>query len=189
MCCAIPYSVVGPAGQGLEHEHVERAFEKFGVGIRRTHRSSIGWTPMGAIELALPIHSARHNQKCGILRDASRTRLTIGRPWLATPTAPQILRTVTGKQTVPNRLPLTGIESERRASVPFPQGVAKAIGEGTKKRDYSRIRVPVLSLFAVFRAADDPLRNDMPQDPQQRAAVEAFRNLRWSTSNATRAVF
>jgi pimeloyl-ACP methyl ester carboxylesterase len=31
----------------------------------------------------------------------------------------------------------------------------KAIGEGTKKRDYSRIRVPVLSMFATFRPADD----------------------------------
>jgi non-heme chloroperoxidase len=50
----------------------------------------------------------------------------------------------------------------------------KAIGEGTKKRDYSKIRVPVLSLFATFRPADDPLRQDMPKDLQERAAVEAF---------------
>jgi non-heme chloroperoxidase len=78
-----------------------------------------------------------------------------------------------------NRLPPPPVfpESERRASSADYQSARhalKAIGEGTKKRDYSRIRVPVLSLFAVFRAADDPLRNDMPQDPQQRAAVEAF---------------
>jgi pimeloyl-ACP methyl ester carboxylesterase len=50
----------------------------------------------------------------------------------------------------------------------------KAIGEGTKKRDYSKIRVPVLSMFATFRSAGDPLRYEMPKDPEQRAVVEAF---------------
>jgi non-heme chloroperoxidase len=68
-------------------------------------------------------------------------------------------------------------ESERRASTAGYQSARralKAIGEGTKKRDYSSIHVPVLSLFAVFRPADDPLRQDMPKDPKQRAAVQAF---------------
>jgi pimeloyl-ACP methyl ester carboxylesterase len=78
-----------------------------------------------------------------------------------------------------NRLPPPPAfpDSERRASTADYQSARralKAIGEGTKKRDYSRIRVPVLSLFAVFRSADDPLRQDMPKDPQERAAVEAF---------------
>jgi non-heme chloroperoxidase len=78
-----------------------------------------------------------------------------------------------------NRLPPPPAfpESERRASTADYQSARralKAIGEGTKKRDYSRIRVPVLSLFAVFGSADDPLRQDLPKDPQQRAAVEAF---------------
>ena len=50
----------------------------------------------------------------------------------------------------------------------------KAIGEGTKKRDYSKIRAPVLSMFATFRSAGDPLRYEMPKDPEQRAVVEAF---------------
>lgn len=68
-------------------------------------------------------------------------------------------------------------ESERLALTADYQSARralKAIGEGTKKRDYSKIRVPVLSLFAVFRPADDPLRQDMPKDPQERATVEAF---------------
>ena len=78
-----------------------------------------------------------------------------------------------------NRLPPPPAfpESERRASSADYQSARralKAIGEGTKKRDYSSIRVPVLSLFAVFRPADDPLRQDMPKDPEERAAVEAF---------------
>jgi non-heme chloroperoxidase len=78
-----------------------------------------------------------------------------------------------------NRLPPPPAfpESERRASTADYQSARralKAIGEGTKKRDYSSIRVPVLSLFAVFRPPDDPLRQDMPQDPEERAIVEAF---------------
>jgi non-heme chloroperoxidase len=78
-----------------------------------------------------------------------------------------------------NRLPPPPAfpESERRASTADYQSARralKAIGEGTKKRDYSSIRVPVLSLFAVFRPPDDPLRQDMPKDPRERAAVEAF---------------
>jgi non-heme chloroperoxidase len=78
-----------------------------------------------------------------------------------------------------NRLPLppTFPESESRASTADYQSARralKAIGEGTKKRDYSNIRAPVLSLFATFRPAGDPLRHDMPKDPQERAVVEAF---------------
>jgi pimeloyl-ACP methyl ester carboxylesterase len=49
-------------------------------------------------------------------------------------------------------------EAEHRASSGDRDGARralKAIGEGTKKRDYSRIRVPVLSMFATFRAAED----------------------------------
>lgn len=68
-------------------------------------------------------------------------------------------------------------ESESHASATNYQSARhalKAIGEGTKKRDYSKIRAPVLSLFATFRPADDPLRHDMPKDLQNRAAVEAF---------------
>jgi non-heme chloroperoxidase len=55
-------------------------------------------------------------------------------------------------------------EAEYRASGGDPEGVRralKAIGEGTKKRDYSGIRVPVLSMFTTFRPTGDP-------------AVEAF---------------
>jgi non-heme chloroperoxidase len=66
-------------------------------------------------------------------------------------------------------------ESEQYASTADYQSAhlaLKAIGDGTKKREYARIRVPVLS--AAFRPADDPLRRDMPKDPDERAAVEAF---------------
>jgi pimeloyl-ACP methyl ester carboxylesterase len=55
-----------------------------------------------------------------------------------------------------------------------------AIAEGTKKRDYSKIRVPVLSLFATPRPADDPLRMDMPTDPDLRAALEKFEAITMS---------
>jgi pimeloyl-ACP methyl ester carboxylesterase len=53
-------------------------------------------------------------------------------------------------------------EAERRYT---PDARAlKAIGEGTRKRDYSKIQAPVLSFYAVPRPLDDPLR----------AAVEAY---------------
>jgi non-heme chloroperoxidase len=52
--------------------------------------------------------------------------------------------------------------------------VVNAITEGMKKRDYSNIRVPVLSFFATFRMADDPLQKAMPMDPELRAAFEEF---------------
>ena len=78
-----------------------------------------------------------------------------------------------------NRLPLPPPfpEAEYRASRGDYEGARralKAIGEGTTKRDYSKIRASVLSMFATFRSAADPLRYEMPQDPQQRAVVEAF---------------
>jgi non-heme chloroperoxidase len=65
--------------------------------------------------------------------------------------------------------------SERQAVSPqISRHAVSAIAEGTKKRDYSKIRAPVLSFYATFRAADDPLRKAMPTDPELRAAVEAF---------------
>jgi non-heme chloroperoxidase len=45
-----------------------------------------------------------------------------------------------------------------------------AIGEGDRKRDYSKIRVPVL---AFFPAADDKRKYE-PKDAQERAAMDAF---------------
>jgi non-heme chloroperoxidase len=78
-----------------------------------------------------------------------------------------------------NRLPYPPpfVESEREAtSGNQDMGHAlKEIGEGTKKRDYSQIRVPVLSIFATFRVGD-PTRKDLPEDHQERAVVEAFEN-------------
>jgi non-heme chloroperoxidase len=78
-----------------------------------------------------------------------------------------------------NRLPMPPRfpEAEYHASGSDYEGARralKAIGEGTKKRDYSTIRASVLSMFATFRAAGDPLRYEMPKDPQERAVVEAF---------------
>jgi pimeloyl-ACP methyl ester carboxylesterase len=78
-----------------------------------------------------------------------------------------------------NRLPLPPPfpEAEYRASRGDYEGARralKAIGEGATKRDYSKIRAPVLSMFATFRSAADPLRYEMPKDTQQRAVVEAF---------------
>jgi len=92
-----------------------------------------------------------------------------------------------------NRLPPPPAfpEPERRASAAGYQSARralKAISEGTGKRDYSRIRAPILSLFAVFRSADDPLRQDMPRDPKERAAVQAFEAATMVTSNGMRRV-
>ena len=77
----------------------------------------------------------------------------------------------------PNLLPALPSfpESERHAvGHQSPRHAVVTIAEGTKKRDYSNIRVPVLSIFATLRAADDPLRQNKPEDPQLRAAVEKF---------------
>ena len=68
-------------------------------------------------------------------------------------------------------------EAEYQASRGDYEGVRralKAIGEGRKKRDYSKIRASVLSMFATFRPVGDPLGYEIPKDPQQRAVVEAF---------------
>jgi hypothetical protein len=58
------------------------------------------------------------------------------------------------------------------------RSVFNAIGEGQKKRNYSHIRVPVLSFFALPGPAKDPLPQDPPRyepkDDQERAAIEAF---------------
>jgi pimeloyl-ACP methyl ester carboxylesterase len=70
-------------------------------------------------------------------------------------------------------------ESERQAIAhQNVRHAVSAIAKGVKKRDYSGIRVPVLALVATFRAADDQLRNDMPKDPEPRAAIEAYEVIR-----------
>jgi hypothetical protein len=48
--------------------------------------------------------------------------------------------------------------------------IHNAIGEGDRKRDYSKIRVPVL---AFFPAADDKRKYE-PKDAQELAAMDAF---------------
>ena len=79
-----------------------------------------------------------------------------------------------------NRLPYPPpfVESEQKAvsgSSDEARRALRAIGEGTKKRDYANIRVPVLSIFATFRVGD-PARTDLPKDPKERAVVEEFEN-------------
>jgi pimeloyl-ACP methyl ester carboxylesterase len=57
-------------------------------------------------------------------------------------------------------------------------GAFRAMGDGDVKRDYSRIRVPVLSFFAVPGQSTEPHPSDPPQyqpkDDQERAAIAAF---------------
>jgi non-heme chloroperoxidase len=48
------------------------------------------------------------------------------------------------------------------------------IDKGARKRDYSRIRVPVLAFFALPMAADDPRQRYRPKTADERAAIEAF---------------
>jgi non-heme chloroperoxidase len=48
--------------------------------------------------------------------------------------------------------------------------IHKAIGAGAQKRDYSRIRVPVLAFFPSASATP----RYQPKDAQERAAIEAF---------------
>jgi pimeloyl-ACP methyl ester carboxylesterase len=57
-----------------------------------------------------------------------------------------------------------------------PSRIHKAIGDGQKKRDYSKIRVPVLAFFEPVRPAGDPPRPGeyQPKDAEERAAIEAF---------------
>lgn len=58
-----------------------------------------------------------------------------------------------------------------------PQRIRNAIGEGQKKRDYSKIRVPVLAFFEFIRSAGEPPRPGeyQPKDAEERAAIDAFR--------------
>ena len=51
-----------------------------------------------------------------------------------------------------------------------PDRVRQAIDAGSKKRDYSNLRVPVLSIFATPSAPGDGLKD---KDPEYRAAAEA----------------
>ena len=55
--------------------------------------------------------------------------------------------------------------------------IGDAIGAGQKKRDYSKITVPVLAFFEFSLPADTPPRPDeyQPQNEEERAAISAFR--------------
>lgn len=56
-----------------------------------------------------------------------------------------------------------------------PSFVGKAIGEGSKKRDYSKIRVPVLAFFAVSRpvvGGRSEFYRFQPKNEDERAALE-----------------
>ena len=53
-----------------------------------------------------------------------------------------------------------------------PQAVSAAIDAGTRKRDYSNIRVPVLSIFATPPSPADELKEHPRTDPQAQALVE-----------------
>jgi non-heme chloroperoxidase len=57
-----------------------------------------------------------------------------------------------------------------------PQSIHRAIGEGQKKRDYSKIRVPVLAFLELPRSADaPPLPGEyQPKNAEERAAIQAF---------------
>lgn len=56
-----------------------------------------------------------------------------------------------------------------------PRSIHEAIGAGQRKRDYSKIRVPVLALFEYPRPTHDvPGAAYRPKDEQERAAVVAF---------------
>ena len=54
-----------------------------------------------------------------------------------------------------------------------PPSIHNAIGTGQKKRDYSRIRVPVLAFFEHPRSANGTYQ---PKNNEERAAIEAFTN-------------
>lgn len=51
-----------------------------------------------------------------------------------------------------------------------PGSVLNAIGDGQKKRDYAKIRVPVLSFFGLGSSKSQY----QPKDAQERATIEAF---------------
>src|SRR5205085_7481330 len=57
-----------------------------------------------------------------------------------------------------------------------PQSIHEAIGAGQKKRDYSKIRVPVLAFSEGPRPANSaPLPGEyQPKSEEERAAIEAF---------------
>jgi pimeloyl-ACP methyl ester carboxylesterase len=71
----------------------------------------------------------------------------------------------------------TNPDGTRGRSTAWP-GAFKAVGDGQEKRDYTKIRVPVLSIFATPGQDSSPHPNDPPQykpkDGQERAAIEAF---------------
>jgi hypothetical protein len=51
-------------------------------------------------------------------------------------------------------------------------GVHEAIDAGAKKRDYSKIQVPVLSIFATPASIADQLKEHPRKDAEGRAAIE-----------------
>ncbi len=53
-----------------------------------------------------------------------------------------------------------------------PQGVRNAIDAGAKKRDYSAIRVPVLSIFATQLPPAEQFKLEPPDDDDERATIE-----------------
>jgi non-heme chloroperoxidase len=57
-----------------------------------------------------------------------------------------------------------------------PRSIHEAIGAGQKKRDYSKIRVPVLAFLELPRATSTPpLPGEyQPKNAEERAAIEAF---------------
>jgi len=73
-----------------------------------------------------------------------------------------------------------------------PRRIGQAIGEGQKKRDYSKISVPVLAFFEFPRSSkelDPPRPGDpRPKNAQERAAIAAFTDAtktfmdRWTTN-------
>jgi non-heme chloroperoxidase len=58
------------------------------------------------------------------------------------------------------------------------QTIHRAIGEGQKKRDYSKIRVPVLAFLELPRPLNDPPPpgDYQPKSEDERQAIEAFNN-------------
>jgi pimeloyl-ACP methyl ester carboxylesterase len=57
-----------------------------------------------------------------------------------------------------------------------PQRIHRAIGEGQKKRDYSKIRVPVLAFLELPHPLNDPPQpgDYQPKNDDERKAIEAF---------------